>query len=169
MLVKVSHFSKWYRALFARGIQFFDKSFYHHAVLWCNVSFHEADTKVIARELDHYDGDNVVVLELINGLSVNEKMLYIQFCQEQLGKKYDYFGALFYQLLYRTTGVWIGHKGSVAERREFCSEHCLTPINKVRGYFADKYKWSPGDIFRKGGMYYKVKWEGVFQAHEWCV
>lgn len=167
MLVKVNKFSKWYRALFAKGIQLFDRSFYHHAVLFCGGVFHEADTKVVSRPLSHYSGDHVLILELIKPLSESERNQYVQECIKLLDRKYDYVGAIFFQLLYRLTGLWFGRTGKLSEKRPFCSEHTLTPINKIRGYFADKYKISPGDIRRLGGAYYHVKFEGTMTPSDW--
>lgn len=166
-LVQVNNFSTWYRALLGKLIQWFDRTYYHHAVLYCDGVFHEADTRVVERPLSHYNGDRLYILELIDPLTDSESSYYVAIADHQLDKKYDYWGTLFFQLIYRLTGIWIGKKGKGAERKPFCSEHVLTPIYHVRGYFQDKYKWSPGDVCRKGAAYYRVKWEGIFNDKEW--
>lgn len=165
-LVQVREFSTWYRALLGKAIQLID-GFYHHAVAYVDGVFHEADTKVVERPLSYYNGDRLLILELIQPLTEAEKSLYIAIAYNQLGKKYDFWGTLFFQLIYRITGIWFGPKGKAAEKKPYCSEHALTPIYYVRGYFQDKYKWSPGDIMRKGSFYYRVKWEGIFNDKDW--
>jgi hypothetical protein len=165
-LVQVREFSTWYRALLGRLIQWID-CYYHHAILYVDGVFHEADSKVVERPLSHYNGDRLLILELIDPLTEGERRYYECIADDQLDKKYDYWGTLFFQLIYRITAIWFGRKGKAAEERPFCSEHTLTPIHHVRGYFQDKYKWSPGDIMRKGSFYYRIKWEGIFNDKDW--
>ena len=166
-LVQVHMFSTWYRFLLGKAIQWID-NFYHHSILYVDGKFHEADTKVTERELSYYNGDRLLILELIKPMTESEQSLYTAIAYAQLDKKYDYWGTLFFQLLYKITGLWFGPKGKHAERKPYCSEHVLTPIHHVRGYFQDKYKWSPGDIMKKGGLYYRVKWEGIFDSTKWA-
>lgn len=168
-LVKVRKFTAWYRFLFAKLIQFFDRTYYHHSIAFIDGIFLEADTKVVTRSLEHYNGDTLLVLELLDPLTVEEKLLYREKAKKHLGKKYDYWGAMFVQLIYRLIGLWLGGKGKRSERKPYCSELVLMLINEVRGYFQDKHRWSPGDIMRKGGMYYRVKWEGVWDASKWRI
>lgn len=169
VLVRVHKFSRWYRFLFAKLIQFFDRTYYHHAAAFIDGVFLEADNRVMVRSLEHYDGNNVLLLELIDPLTSEEKLVYREKAKQQMSKKYDYWGAMFSQLIYRLIGLWLGKKGKRSESKPYCSELVLILINEVRGYFQDKHKWSPGDIMRKGGMYYKVKWEGVWDASKWKI
>ena len=168
-LVRVSKFTKWYRFLFAKLIQFFDRSYYHHAIAFIDGVFLEADSRVVPRPLEYYNGDTLLVLELLDPLMPDEKIRYREKAKKQLSKGYDYWGAMFSQLIYRLFGLWLGGSGKRSERKPYCSELVLILINDVRGYFQDKHKWSPGDIMRKGGMYYRVKWEGVWDASKWRI
>jgi hypothetical protein len=164
ILVRFNKFSTWYRWLFAQLIKLFDRSYYHHAVACINGEIHEADTVVRVRELSHYDGCKVLVLKLKTPLTYREKISYELIARNMIGRKYDYTSAIFFQLIYRITGAWIGPTGKASERRPFCSEHVLTFPYLVRGYCPDKYKWSPGDIARKGWAYYDLKYEGIFDS-----
>jgi hypothetical protein len=164
ILVRVTKFSTWYRWLFAQLIKLFDRSYYHHAVACINGTIHEADKIVTIREASHYDGCRVLILKLRTPLNYREKMNYELIAKNLLGRKYDYWGAIICQLIYRTIGIWIGPTGHASERRPFCSEHVLTFPYLVRGYCPDKYRWSPGDIARKAWPYYELKYEGIFDS-----
>jgi hypothetical protein len=162
LLVKVGKFRTWYRWLLAKLIQLIDRNYYHHCAIYVDGLIHEADSVgVIERTIHWYQHDTVCVLRPIEPLTPPETFKYLQAAREQLGKPYDYWGTLLFQLIYRLTfkWLWLGKTHASAGKKLYCSEHCLMPIHKVRGYFNAPWKVSPGDIKRSSG-YYKVVWEG---------
>lgn len=165
VLVKVNQFRKWYRWLLAKLIQLFDRTHYHHCIIYVNNNqFHSAEAEgVVVQELNHYKNDEVLVLRPLLPLSSVEKFRYLEYANSLLGRKYDYWGTLFFQLIYRLTAIWIGPRKLKASRKLFCSEHCLMPIHKVRGYFHNVWNRSPGDICRSSGYYYVVHEGTVMQ------
>lgn len=161
ILVKVNHFSTWYKWLLAKLIQLFDRAYYHHCVLYIDGGIHEADSNgIVKRELSHLKYDEVCVLRLINPITAEERYSYLETARGLVGKKYDYWSTLFFQLIFRTVGLWFGRR-STAQNRLFCSEHCVLPIHKVRGYFVKPWLISPGDLRRSTGYHYVV-FEGTY-------
>lgn len=162
LLVKVNHFRTWYRWLLAKLIQLFDRNYYHHCVLYVAGVFHEADASgVIIRSRSWYSGDEICLLRPIHSLSPSDLPHYISLANAQLGKPYDYWGTLLFQLIYRLTFrfIWLGKRGNNANKKLYCSEHCITPYHELRGWFPKPWKISPGDLRRSSG-YFQVVFEG---------
>jgi len=160
ILVKVNTFRKWYTFLLAKLIQIFDRAYYHHCALYINGKINEADAGgVVVRDMSHYKGDEICVLRLIHPITEQEGTIYLSTASEQVGKKYDFWSTLFFQLIYRVTGMWFGFRKTHAQSRLFCSEHCILPIHHLRGYFPKPWLISPGDL-RKASGYYYVAFEG---------
>ena len=156
ILIKVNKFTTWYRFLLGKLIQLFDRTYYHHCAIYIDGKLHEADGHgVVEIDLSKYDNDNYAVIRPILELSKQEEEELKFILNAQLGKPYDYWGTLFYQLIYRLTKLWFGPKNERARAKLFCSEHCILPYHKLRGYFRKSYLISPGDILRSSG-YFKI-------------
>jgi hypothetical protein len=163
ILIKVNRFSRWYRWLLAKLIQFFDRNYYHHCAIYFNGLIHEADADgVVISSLERYSGDEILILRAVKPLTRQESVLLMRMAEMCLGSKYDYWGTLFFQLIYRLTGVWLGKTHNRANKKLFCSEHCILPYFQVRGYFPNHWKVSPGDLRRAGGYFY-VEYEGILK------
>lgn len=160
ILVKVNEFTTWYRWLLAKLIQLFDRNYYHHCMIYIDGKIHEADAKgVVVNDFSKYANDEILVFRPIHPLSEAELMALIYFAEQQLGKPYDYWGTMFFQLIYRLTGLWLGKSYGHAQAKLYCSEHCVLPYNAIRGYFHAPWKVSPGDLRRSSG-YFFVAFEG---------
>lgn len=162
ILEKVNKFGAWYRWILAKGIQFFDGIYYHHALTFSNDYLYEAAETVRVSELDRLKGSEILVLRLKVPLKDNEKLLFEKELFKSLHKKYDYTSTLFFQLLYILTfkRVWLGRTNKKARRRYYCTELVADVINKVRGYFPTPWKTSPSEILKLAPLYYDVVYEG---------
>src|SRR6187402_2761560 len=115
LLVKVNHFSTWYKWLLAKLIQFFDKTYYHHCAIYIDGQIHEADAHgVVVRDYSHFKYDELCVLRLVKPIESSEIFRYRATANDLVGKKYDYWSTLFFQLIYRTTRFWLGRRSARA-------------------------------------------------------
>lgn len=162
VLEKVNKFGAWYRWVLAKGIQFFDGIYYHHALTYSGGYLYEAAERVIVSDLDRLKGSEILVLRLKTPFTEKEKLEFEKELFKSLGKKYDYTGTLFFQLLYILTfrRIWLGRTGKKARRRYYCTELVADVINKVRGYFPEPWKTSPSVIMKLSPFYYDVIYEG---------
>lgn len=164
ILVKVNKFSAWYRAIFGRAIRFIDGVYYHHAQIYFGGYVYEADTLVRQQISSHNDGDEVLVMRLNEPLNFKETNKLNVLIADSIGKKYDYWGALFHQLVYILLfrRVWIGRKGNSADRKLYCTEFVASLMFHVRGYFPEHYKISPSKLTQLAPLYYKTVFEGMY-------
>lgn len=166
ILVKVNRFSTWYRKLLGKLIQFFDGVYYHHGGTIAGMYFYQADTRVVRdRPEVSLMNDEIIVLRLRTPLTARETYLYEKMTSEALGRKYDYLGTLFHQLIYILTfrRIWIGKTGPAASRRPYCTEFAVEPIHRLRGYFPQPWKLGPSGLLKVAPLYYDVVFEGVYQ------
>src|SRR5690348_15378629 len=165
VLEKVNSFGYWYRWVLAKAIQFFDGVYYHHALTVLNDRFYEAGEKVISSNIySRLKGSEILVLRLKEPLNDKEKVQFKQSIVEAIGRKYDYTGTLFFQLLYILSfrRIWLGRKGRKAERRYYCTEFVADVINETRGYFPEPWKLGPSAIIKLAPLYYNVVYEGKY-------
>lgn len=163
VLEKVNDFGAWYRWVLAKGIQFFDGVYYHHALTVWNDRFYEATKEISSSNtFNRLKGSEVLVLRLKEPLTDKEKQLFKDEIIKSIGKKYDYTGTLFFQLLYILTfrKIWLGRTGNKAERRFYCTEFVADVINEVRGYFPQPWKLGPSGLLKLAPLYYDVVFEG---------
>lgn len=164
ILIKVNHFSAWYRFALGKAIQFVE-GFYHHGGHIARGKIYEADTKVIrSNPEERLAGDNIIVLRLRKPLTEWERTLYEQISDEALGRKYDFWGTLFHQLIYVLTfrKIWIGKTGKAARKRPYCTELAVEAIHQIRGYFQQPWKLGPSGLLKLAPLYYDVVFEGVY-------
>jgi hypothetical protein len=162
VLVRVKKFSTWYRWLFAQLIRLVDGCHYHHAQRVFSGCLIEADTKLRISPIDKNAGDQILVLRLKSTLSYKELIEANVLIDKWKGEDYDYWGAMFFQLLYILSGrrIWLGSTGSKADRKFYCTEFCASLDYHLRGYFPDHYKISPSILHQKASLYYEVVYEG---------
>lgn len=162
VLVHVNKFSTWYRWLFAKLICFIDGVYYHHAQIYFKGYLYEADTKVRQILDSHNEGDEVMVLRLNEPLNFKEGLSLTIQINNSLNKDYDYWGALFHQLVYILffRRIWIGRTGNEADRKLYCSEFVTSLMYHIRGYFPEHYKISPSRLEQLAPFYYTVVFEG---------
>jgi hypothetical protein len=162
ILVKVNHFTTWYRKLFAKLIQFFDGVYYHHAQIYFKGFLYEANNKVVSQILSYNKGSEIMVLRLNEPLIDEEQLVMQHYLEESLGKNYDYWGAMLHQLIHILLfrRVWIGKKANLADSKPYCTEFVTRAMNKLRGYFPEYYKTSPSKLKTDAALYYKVVFEG---------
>lgn len=163
ILIKVNHFSKWYRWLLAKLIQLIDGVYYHHAGTIAGGKLYEADTKVIANEpYSRLKGDEVIVFRLRKPLTAGEKYVFDKRMKESVGKPYDYFAVFIHQLIYILTlrRVWLGRTRKKARQRPYCTELVTEAIHHIRGYFPEPWKIGPSGLIKQAALYYDVVYEG---------
>lgn len=158
LLLHVNHFSTWYRKLFAKMICFFDGVYYHHAQIYYNGLIYEADTTVKAKTTKFNEGDEVMILRPITPLTENEKRQLESLLDAELGRKYDYWGAIFHQFVYIITfrKIWIGKVGNSANKKPYCTELVAGIYRMLRGYFPQPYLTSPYVLQKQVPNYFKV-------------
>lgn len=165
ILIKVNNFTTWYRWLLAKLIQFFDGVYYHHAGTIADGLLYEADTRVIRRlPGSRLAGDEIIVFRLRKPLTDAERYLYEHLAQQSLGKRYDYWGALFHQLVYILTfrRIWIGKSRRSHFKHPYCTELSVYMINQIRGYFPQPWKTGPSALLQQAPLYYDVVFEGYY-------
>lgn len=164
ILVKVNSFTTWYKRVFASMIRFFDGVYYHHAQMYFEGQLWEANETVERMPLSRNYGDEILVLRLKEELSYKEKNKVKLLLQYNLGRKYDYFGAMFHQLVYILffRRVWIGRKGRRADHKPYCTELVTSIMHQIRGYFPEHYKIAPSKLIQLSPLYYDVVFEGVY-------
>lgn len=168
VLVKVNQYRTWYRRLLGKLIQFVDGVYYHHAGAIVNDKFYEADSKVVASELDHLVGDEIIVFRLKKPLTLPEQAMYEYLADQAIGRTYDYWGALLHQLLYILClrRIWIGRTGRPAQGHTYCTELAVLMIHEIRGYFSEPWKTSPSKLLQQAPYYYDVVFQGkVLRDH----
>lgn len=165
ILEKVNSFGAWYRWVLAKGIQFFDGIYYHHALTFSGGYLYEAKERVVVSEIERLKGSEILVLRLQDPLTTKEKVEFEKELFKALGKKYDYTGTLFFQLIYILTfrRIWLGRTGDKARKRYYCTELVADVINKVRGYFPTPWKTSPSEMIKLAPLYYDIEFEGKFE------
>lgn len=169
ILVKVNHFSTWYRRLLAKLIQFFDGVYYHHAGTIADGMLYEAETKVTRSDpRKRLAGDHVMVLRLRQPLTGVEQAVYTYLADESVGRPYDYTGTMLHQLIYIFTfrRLWIGKSGKSARKKPYCTELAVEMIHQIRGYFPQPWKLGPSGLLKLAPLYYDVVFEGVYYPDE---
>lgn len=163
VLVKVNHFSTWYRWLFAKLICFFDGVYYHHAQIFYEGFLWEANTEVIAKQTFENNGDELLILRLKTPLTTAEEREFHRLLNIMSGKKYDYWGAMLHQLIFILTfrRIWIGRNGTRADKKPYCTELVTSIMHQLRGYFPEHYKIGPSKLIQQAPLYYEVVKEGV--------
>jgi len=167
ILEKVNDFGAWYNWVLANGIQFFDGVYYHHALIAFDNYLYEAQQKVVVSEPSRLNGSEVLVLRLRDSLTDKERFLFERELFRSLGKKYDYTGTLFFQLLhiFCFRRIWLGRTNKKARRRYYCTELVADLTNKVRGYFPEPWKTGPSTIMKLAPLYYTVVYEGKYENY----
>lgn len=169
VMIKVNDFTAWYRRVLAKLIQFFDGVYYHHGGHVSNGRLYEADIRVIQSDPDErLAGDNIIVLRLRKPLTETERYLYEQISREAVGRKYDFWGTLFHQLVYILTfrRIWIGKTGHAAQKKPYCTELAVEAIHEIRGYFPQPWKLGPSGLLKTAALYYDVVFEGTYHPTE---
>lgn len=164
ILVKVNHFSKWYRKLFAMLVRFFDGVYYHHSQIHYQGFLWEANTEVVAQLPDYNRGDEVLILRLKKPLTEAEAIRFNELLEKLSGRRYDYWGAMFHQLIYILSfrRIWIGKRGKDADRKPYCTELVTSIMYEIRGYFPEHYKTGPSKLLERAPLYYDLVFEGFF-------
>ncbi len=163
LLCRYSKYSTWYRWLFAHGIMLVDGTYYTHAQFYLNNELIEADIKLKTVSVDKNEGAEILVLRPKQGLTPIELQKANNLINQWLGKKYDYFGAIFSQLFYNLTfrKIWLGKTGHNTDRTFYCTEFVTSLMWHLRGYFPDHAKISPYILHQKASLYYEVVYEGI--------
>lgn len=158
LLLRVNHFRAWYRWLFAKLICFFDGVYYHHAQIYSGGFIYEADTTVKSKPVDFNKSDEIMVLRPIIPLTEIESKQLEFLLDSELGREYDYWGAIFHQLVYIMTfrKIWIGKTGRNASRKPYCTELVSGIYRTLRGYFPQPYLTSPSVLQKQSPNYFKV-------------
>lgn len=171
ILIKVNNFTTWYRWLLGKLIQFFDGVYYHHAAAIADGLLYEADTEVIRQDPNfRLAGDEIIVFRLKQPLSDSERYIYESLAKQCVGRRYDYWGALFHQLVYILTfrRIWIGKTRRAAVRHPYCTELAVHMIHHIRGYFSQPWKTGPSALLKQAPMYYDVVYQGVYKDKTLC-
>lgn len=167
ILEKVNDFGSWYRWILAKGIQFMDGVYYHHALTFYYEYLYEAQERVVAKNAygDRLKGSEILVLRLKTPLNERERLEFQKELFLALNKKYDYTGTLLFQFLYILffRRVWFGRTNKKSRRRYYCTELVADVINGVRGYFPTPWKTSPSEIMKIAPLYYDVVFEGEWK------
>lgn len=121
------------------------KCYYNHAAIAYRGFVFEANTKgfepfMSIEEYQKRIGKDIeiAILRPLNLLTGGEQRL-----KEIIGKGYDYWSLLWFQILLLITGKWKGHTGKFAKEKVYCSEACA--------YIAGLEKWwtfSPAMLWR---------------------
>ena len=158
LLLRVNNFRTWYRRLFAALICFFDGVYYHHAQIYFGCFVYEADTEVTSKTILFNKGDEIMVFRPIIPLTQDEVNHLGYLLKLEYGRKYDYVGAIFHQLIYILTlrKIWIGKRGNSASKKPYCTELIAGIYKELRGYFPQPYLTSPSVLQKQAPNYFKV-------------
>jgi hypothetical protein len=127
----------------APPIRFFAKIKYNHVGVivenWDVPFVNEAVEKgvISINSLDRIKGKVMIKRPLFE---IDERKFAVK-ANSMLGKTgYDFSALLIHQLIFQTTGIWMGRKGNKAAKRMYCYEYVAWCYNKL---FPEWWKISP--------------------------
>jgi hypothetical protein len=149
---------KWYdyRTWLAPFIRFFDKVYFNHVFIIVEDKGifyrYESTERGIEKNLliEKTLKEDNIVLFVRPTFEVTKKNMQemSNLCEKFKGTPYDWNGTLVHQLIYQSTGKWIGKKDDTSQNKLYCSEFVILVMHYVFGkeQFKNAYKTSPGTI-----------------------
>jgi len=153
-------------AYLSAGIRLITSSYYNHTLYVSGrkdgqVQIQESVEKGVEIVPDirkRLEGRDILILKLQTPLDLDEKREWSRIAKNLDKVKYDYWGTLFFQLVYWLTkrwfgGIWLGPKDTSETSVKYCSEAWGFLVYSVRKYIRKPWKLAPAHITNLNFLY----------------
>lgn len=134
------------------AVRYFTNSYYNHCAIVVETEqglmINEAIAEgIVSRPLEeHLERTKSKICVLRSKQPVYDRSLNDR-AMSKVGAEYDFMSLIVYQVIYRTTGIWIGRKRQSAERVMVCSEYVAWVYSMPEWWLASVKEIQQSDLF----------------------
>jgi hypothetical protein len=141
------------KKLISKLIMLITRSWASHTAILVELNgeafIYEADDNSVQKlYYPNWAKDFKIELQIID-LTEKQKYDLLKLMESQLGKGYDFKATLIDQLIYQLRGKWLGHTGSFATDKFYCSEFTSYCLNEILGIYPNWNTISPGYLHKE--------------------